>query len=277
VVYALGFMLGVLVNLPGYIAAQLRLALTAFQTWAVDTLAVAMVWVQALPQMIQVGLIAMGQAIRSWAIGAANAVWAWVTSALAAAQAWVVGLPQRVADGISAAVESAKQWMLALYNTVTGWFDGIVNWLKDLPARFWQAGSDAIGALVEGIKSKLHLVGGALDQGFRDAGKRLPHSDAEMGPFSRLTEAGRSIPQTIARGMAQGVGSVGRGLDALPGGRLQVSGTAGMAGAGGHPLVLELALPEGFYARQTHAAMQTPAGQQVIVRTVRKTASKGLG
>ena len=41
----------------------------------------------------------------------------------------------------------------------------------------------------------------------------LPQSDAQRGPFSRLTEAGAAIPTTMAAGVVAGAPQLGRALD----------------------------------------------------------------
>ena len=45
--------------------------------------------------------------------------------------------------------------------------------------------------------------------------KRLPQSDAELGPLSRLTAAGAAIPATLAEGVTLGTGTLTDAFSAM--------------------------------------------------------------
>jgi phage-related minor tail protein len=55
---------------------------------------------------------------------------------------------------------------------------------------------EAVGFLWDGLKN-------LLSSGFSKLAKLLPHSDAEEGPLSNLTESGKAIPMTLADGVYQ--------------------------------------------------------------------------
>ena len=79
------------------------------------------------------------------------------------------------------------------------------------------AGGPALGQAVEGMLN-------------REVAPRMAHSDAEIGPLSRLTAAGRAIPETMAEGVALGAGGLAAALLStlqLPGERLELGATFG--------------------------------------------------
>lgn len=69
-----------------------------------------------------------------------------------------------------------------------------------------EAGRNLIATLSEGMKSAPGVLYDTLRDLLGPLGRLLPHSDAEEGPLSRLSEAGKAIPAAIAEGMGQGEG-----------------------------------------------------------------------
>ena len=62
--------------------------------------------------------------------------------------------------------------------------------------------------LGEGLNDDAAALGAATDQALEPVAKRLPQSDAELGPLSRLTAAGAAIPATLAEGVTLGTGTL---------------------------------------------------------------------
>ena len=56
----------------------------------------------------------------------------------------------------------------------------------------------------EGMNADAETLGAATDQALEPVAKRLPQSDAELGPLSTLTASGRAIPATLAAGVVEG-------------------------------------------------------------------------
>ena len=78
---------------------------------------------------------------------------------------------------------------------------------EKLKADAKKSGSATMDAFAEGINTN-DAVKNALQLQFKNAAVILPHSDAEEGPFSRLTESGRAVMTT----MAAGIKDAGSGL-----------------------------------------------------------------
>lgn len=63
------------------------------------------------------------------------------------------------------------------------------------------AGRAVPSQFAAGVESNTGAMTGAMRRATDEAGKYLPHSDAEKGAFSGLTAAGEAVPSTIAEGI----------------------------------------------------------------------------
>ena len=146
--------------------------------------------------------------------------WDMVSSYLVAAWEWVKGVAQSVWDGLTAyfnmvielwkglftaftqfitgdwsgAWETIKATFQNAFTTIDGWFGG---WISGL----FESGQKIITTIVDGILSVKDKIADALSSVFEWADQFLPHSDADLGPFSRLTDSGMAIPETMAIGV----------------------------------------------------------------------------
>ena len=104
-----------------------------------------------------------------------------------------------------AALAAAAYLIVKHWDTIKGFFaglwDGIMEYFAGLS--FFEAGKKLLMTLVDGIKSAASFVWDALTGIFDKVRDLLPFSDARIGPFSRLTEAGRAIVETLAVGVRQ--------------------------------------------------------------------------
>ena len=94
--------------------------------------------------------------------------------------------------------EPIAQWFSDLWERIVAPFRAAWDWLKGL---FGAGGKELPETAAEGIRGSAAAVGGATEAMAGEATPYLTHSDAERGPLSRLTAAGRAIPTTIAAGM----------------------------------------------------------------------------
>lgn len=101
---------------------------------------------------------------------------------------------QIISGDWSGAWETIKTTFFNAFTTIDGWFNGWISGLFD-------SGRKIILTIVDGILSVKDKVADALSSAFDWADKFLPHSDADMGPFSRLTDSGMAIPETLAIGV----------------------------------------------------------------------------
>jgi hypothetical protein len=90
-----------------------------------------------------------------------------------------------------------------LKNATSGAIQYIMSGFTNLIPNALDAGKKLMTALGDGIKSAVSAPFEALKAGLGKLGKLLPHSDAELGPLSTLTQSGFSVLDTMSRGIAR--------------------------------------------------------------------------
>jgi len=174
--------------------------------------------------------------------GAVLAVVNWLKTAVPAAFQWVknaflnytpLGLVishwGQIKTFISGAVKNvmaAIEWIKAIPSKLSAWFgqakdaavaklSSMVEWVKSLPGKIisalgnvgkmlYNSGASIIQGLIDGIKSMVGRVTGAVGDLLSKARDLLPFSPAKEGPFSGkgwTLYSGRSIPQAFAQGV----------------------------------------------------------------------------
>lgn len=133
-----------------------------------------------------------------WIKGAGIAVWegisAYLNPIIAYWKGLFTGFTQFITGDWSGAWDTIKNTFLNAFTTIDGWFGG---WISGL----FESGQKIITTIVDGILSVKDKVADALASVFEWADQFLPHSDADLGPFSRLTDSGMAIPETMAIGV----------------------------------------------------------------------------
>lgn len=171
-----------------------------------------------------------------------TAAWRWIANVWDAGITAFVALWERLSSGATIAFETVT----GLWNRLPGWAQGLIvllspliglplliasNWAQfkgivtDLLAgnfdAAWvrikslaqKAGLGFVTAFLEGMfKGAGQLLGGVKFL-FEQVDKFLPHSDAKMGPLSRLTQAGRALTGTLALGMVAATPTLVRATD----------------------------------------------------------------
>lgn len=97
---------------------------------------------------------------------------------------------------------------------------------------FNAAGRKLTEGLAGGIDDGTPEALAALQGLTTDLDAYLPHSDAKRGALSRLTEAGRKLPQTFAAGMRDKMDAIGAAFDAAVGPLVPRQPAFAMSGAG---------------------------------------------
>jgi len=121
---------------------------------------------------------------------------------------------------------AAIEWIKAIPSKLSAWFgqakdaavaklSSMVEWVKSLPGKIisalgnvgkmlYNSGASIIQGLIDGIKSMVGRVTGAVGDLLSKARDLLPFSPAKEGPFSGkgwTLYSGRSIPQAFAQGV----------------------------------------------------------------------------
>lgn len=161
--------------------------------------------------------------------------WSTISSYLVAAWEWVKNSGAAVMAAISAAIQWAVDLWTNSFNSFVGFlsylwgaiqtgfvhaFTTVGNWLNNWISGLFESGQRMILTIVDGILSVKDKIVGAITSVFNWVDRFLPHSDAELGPLSRLTDSGMAIPETMAIGVeAAGdslVGAMGDVLGHVP-------------------------------------------------------------
>jgi phage-related protein len=121
-----------------------------------------------------------------------SGTWSSITSAIGRA---VDSVKNAISNGFSAAVD--------FVSSIPG---KILGALGDFGSMLFRAGSSIIQGLIDGIKSKISAVTGAIGNVLSAARNLLPFSPAKEGPFSGkgwTLYSGRSISEALAQGIEE--------------------------------------------------------------------------
>jgi TP901 family phage tail tape measure protein len=204
--------------------------------------------IQGMQAQVSASLVAVALAFAStWLLvqGITTATWTMlVVNASASAEALragVVSAVESMRDGVVAAVQNLHDRVMAILSSMEG--------------EAYDAGAALARAFGDGIRAEMES---ALDDARRLADEirsLLPGSDAEKGPLSDLTAAGRALPATLGKGIGQGMA-----------GALSAAGmlAAGMAQAWQMPAPMPAYAYAGAGQNQ-RAASSAPAQQNITV------------
>ena len=104
-----------------------------------------------------------------------------------------------------------------IWDGIKSVFDWVTDFFKGLWHLWFDAGAQLMLAIVKGILSVGGKVKDAVWGVMKSARDLLPFSDAKEGPLRRLTESGRALPETFARGIGLSAGDVSAAFaNALP-------------------------------------------------------------
>ena len=100
--------------------------------------------------------------------------------------------------------------------------------------------SKVAAAQAAGVPTLVPNLAAATDKVLQPVADRIPNSDARTGPLSNLTAAGRAIPETMARGVLDGAGSLASAVTFAVGGATDTGGGGDAASVGLMEAVQEL-------------------------------------
>ena len=129
-----------------------------------------------------------------------------------------------IGDAITGTIKrmgDAWNWLIGLFSDADGTNVGasfgsvlidviaeVINWIADLVAN-WNAMVAVVTSPIDTVKKAWDWifppddVPQKVERGLEPIDEFMPHSDAQRGPFSRLTSAGKAIIDTMADGMRQ--------------------------------------------------------------------------
>ncbi|MGZ0050137.1 phage tail tape measure protein [Brevibacillus gelatini] len=161
---------------------------------AVIALIAAGWWLYENWDMVSAYLVATWEWVKNAGIAVWEGISAYLNTVIAFWKGIFTAFTQFITGDWSGAWETIKTTFLNAFTTIDGWFGG---WISGL----FESGQKIITTIVDGILSVKDKVADALSSVFEWADQFLPHSDADLGPFSRLTDSGMAIPETMAIGI----------------------------------------------------------------------------
>jgi phage-related protein len=118
---------------------------------------------------------------------------------------WLKGLPGKAKGAANSMKVKFVNGIIQMANLAVDkaqkLVDDIIKKLKSIIDGAKQAGKDLINAFKEGIEDKIDGAVDAVKGGIDKIRKLMPGSDAETGPLSDLTAAGKALPGTLAVGI----------------------------------------------------------------------------
>src|SRR5690606_3980606 len=96
--------------------------------------------------------------------------------------------------------------------------DEVIKKIKELPGKikdeameFFKAGQKIVQSIIDGIKSKIEDIGGAMTQVAQKARNFLPFSPAKEGPLKDIMDV--KWGETISAGILKGENEVARAME----------------------------------------------------------------
>jgi phage-related protein len=165
---------------------------------------------QALRPLID--LFGVGAAVISGAMTSINNV---IASVVGSVTGLFSGLVSRISGAWASITSNVSNAVSNVRNSIVSKFDEAVSFVGSIPGRIlgalgdfgsmlFRAGSSIIQGLIDGIKSKIGAVTGAIGNVLSAARNLLPFSPAKEGPFSGkgwTLYSGRSISEALAEGI----------------------------------------------------------------------------
>ena len=181
-----------------------------------------------LPLYATIAAVAALAAGAVWVIRNFDKVKAWFGTAWTAIKGWfsagfgfIKGLFTESPTWVQAALLAfmpliaIPMQIITHWDTIKGWFAAFADWVVGIAQKisapfewigdkigglFGRGGGEGIsGTMAEGVAGDNTLYS-ATARSFNQVDRLIPHSDAQEGPFSRLTQAGRAIMDTMASG-----------------------------------------------------------------------------
>jgi phage-related protein len=162
--------------------------------------------------------VAVGIIARYWSTitAAAGAAVNWIRGAWNGLVGFLVGIPGRIGGALASMFNAALGAAGRIIGGIQSAWNGAVGWISGIPGRIvaalgnlgnllFNAGQNVIGGLVNGIKSKIPDVGGAISSVASAITSHLPFSPAKQGPLSGRGDpyySGIAIGRQLARGLA---------------------------------------------------------------------------
>lgn len=200
---AIGFAVGAILIPLGLLTSSVGTLITLFSSGALAA---------AFPTFTAIGVAIKGMAVGMIAFMAPFLTFvATIGLAVAAGAALAVAIPT-IAGGLAllwarilqvgAGFASAIEEFFGFPPIVSNVLLDVASKLEEFAAQAFQWGMKFMSTIGDGIRAGVSAVTGAVSWVWEQATKFMPSSDAKKGPLSNLTNWGKAIPETMAKGVA---------------------------------------------------------------------------
>jgi len=160
----------------------------------------------------------------------------------------------RVQNAVVSAIATMKDEVVRLVQEMAASVRSTLNGLE----KSARSAGEAIGqALADGLRSQVGEVRAAAEALADAVDSYLPGSDARVGPLSDLMASGRALPETLARGIDTGLGTLVRAAQ-------EMAASVAMQGGGMAPMMPAMAAA-GAAGRTDNASYGTQVTAPVTV------------
>ncbi len=147
------------------------------------------------------------KAASSNAVSEISAQYPWLGNAMQVVGNTINGVWNSISGAAWNAWAGVKSWAINAWdgvkNAAAGALQNILTGFQNIIPNALESGKKLMESLADGIKQAAMAPFNALKAGLDKLGKLLPHSDAELGPLSMLTQSGFSVLDTMSRGIAK--------------------------------------------------------------------------
>ncbi len=247
-----GIVIGIFTVVTGFIAS-LPGVIMGFVTAAVGAIIGFITWLPGAAAQIPA---IVGGALAAMAAVAAAAFWS-ILSAASSAFWSIVGAVSGAVGAIVGAVSSAVGSVVSFFASLPG---QIIGALGDVGHMLWDAGTQIVQGLIDGIKSKIGDALGAMGSLGSQIKDKFTDIMSIFSPSRVMMKFGRFIVEGLAIGIGNNTHLVQKAMDTVAGIANPQSGTPmqpAFAGAAGAPQVIPMSAAPGSAGATNFTSMTT--------------------
>lgn len=154
-----------------------------------------------------------------------NSIKSWITTTLENIKSKFEEAFENIRSAIEEKITQAKELII---NTM----EEAVNYIKELPGKFYQWGSDMVQGIIDGIQSKIDAVRAKISELAGLISSYIHFSEPDVGPLSDFHTYMPDMMDELVNGINQGIPRVAQAMNGLASNMIpQVNGQAQIAGA----------------------------------------------
>lgn len=154
-----------------------------------------------------------------------NSIKTWITTTLESIKTKFETIFENIRAAVEEKITQAKDLII---NTM----EEAVNYIKELPGKFYQWGADMVQGIIDGIQSKIDAVRAKISELAGLISSYIHFSEPDVGPLSDFHTYMPDMMDELVNGINQGIPRVAQAMNGLASNMLpQFNGQAQLAGA----------------------------------------------